>query len=117
MPGVIDGFYAAYLSGAAAYGLAILALRKGKVSGADVTGTKIAGTYEAAADGGNRLHIDVVLPGGGLLIQGAQTPPEGDSYEIDFVLPEDFLNRKSLRIDTKHGPINARFVRIGDIDD
>jgi hypothetical protein len=112
----IDGFYAAYLTGAAAYGLAILVLRNGRLVGADVAGTKISGTFEPAEGGGNRLRIEIVLQGGGLLIQGVQAPPEGESYSLDFVLPGDFLARPSLRIETKHGPINARFVRIGDVD-
>ena len=112
----IDAFYAVYLTGAAGPSLAMLALRKHKVIGTDLTGVKIFGSYEAIDGGAHRVSVTVGVAPNTYLLQGVNSGPE-DGYDVVFDLPEDFLARDFIRLETKYGPINARFVRLGDLDD
>ena len=48
----INGFYAAYLTGASLQGFAMLVFRNGKVVGVDVGGGKYDGTYSDSDRGG-----------------------------------------------------------------
>jgi hypothetical protein len=49
----INGFYAAYLTGSAGQGLAMLVFRNGTVVGVDAAGVKYDGTYRDRVLGSN----------------------------------------------------------------
>ena len=97
------------------------AVRKGRVIGTDIFGVNFSGSYDVDASestGWYRVRLKVTLPANTPVIQsGATSGPHGDVFEIDFRLPPDFLTRDFIRLETKYGPLNARFVRLGDIDD
>jgi hypothetical protein len=113
----INGFYAAYLTGATLQGFAMLVFRNGKVVGVDVGGGKYDGTYADSDVGGYAVKLKVSLPPNTALVQGVSTGPQGDNSEISFQLPLDFLSRPFLRIDAKHGPVNAKIVKLRELND
>jgi hypothetical protein len=113
----INGFYAAYLTGSAGQGLAILIFRNGQMVGVDILGARFDGHYADSHDTGHTVSLNVKLPPSMTLIQGGSTGPEGDDYTLTFYLPADFLSQEFVRIDTKHGPINAKLVKLRGLDD
>jgi hypothetical protein len=112
----INGFYAAYLTGAEGQGFALLVFRNGRLVGADARGVIFDGNYTADQGASHRVKLRVKLPANIHLIQGGTTGPQGETYELTFELPSDFLAQGFIRIEGKHGPVNTKFVRLGDLD-
>lgn len=112
----INGFYAAYLTGSAGQGFAMLVFRNGTIVGVDAAGAKYDGTYSDAG-GALSVKLKVSLPPETLLVQGVSTGPQGDNYELEFQLPVDFLSQPFIRIGAKHGPVNARLVKLRELHD
>jgi hypothetical protein len=112
----INGFYAAYLTGTAGQGFVMLVFRNGTIAGADAAGAKYDGTY---SDTGSAFSIKlkVSLPPNTLLVQGISTGPEGDNSELEFQMPADFLSQPFIRIIAKHGPVNAKLVKLREFND
>jgi hypothetical protein len=113
----INGFYAAYLSGVVGQGFALLIFRNGRIVGADALGVLYDGNYSTEHEASYRVKLNIKFPANIPLIQGGVTGPQGDSYELTFQMPHDFLLREFIRIEDKRGPINARLVKLGDLDD
>jgi hypothetical protein len=61
MNSLIEGFYAAYLTGSAGQGFAMLVFRHGTIVGVDVTGARYDGIYSEAANG-FPVRLQVSLP-------------------------------------------------------
>jgi hypothetical protein len=112
----IDGFYAAYLTGSSGQGLVMLIFRHGTIVGIDVAGAKYDGTYSDAG-GSFAIRLSIWLPPNILLVQGASTGPEGDSSELDFQLPGDFLSQPYVRVNAKHGPVNVKLTKLRELND
>src|SRR5690349_2569612 len=104
---LIDGFYAAYLTGSVGQGFAMLIFRQGTIVGVDVAGAKYDGTYSEEVNG-FPVNLKVSLPPNTLLVQGVSTGPQGDNSELDFRLPVDFLSLPFIRINAKHVPVNVK---------
>jgi hypothetical protein len=117
MPNPIDGFYAAYLSGTSGQGFALLECKKGIIVGADASGGVFDGEYTADTEDAYRVIIKTKVPPNTSLIQGGVSGPEGETREQSFMLPADFFRREFVRLETTHGPINAKLVRIREIVD
>jgi hypothetical protein len=113
----INGFYGAYLTGGASQGFAMLVFRNGTIVGIDVSGVKFDGTYKDTEDGGFSVKLTVSIPPNTLLIQGAKSGPETEKSELEFQLPVDFLSRPFIRIDGRHGPVNARLTKLRELND
>lgn len=113
----IDGFYATYLSAAEGQDFALFVLRKGKIVGADAIGIRYNGTYTTDQENGYHMQLCVNPPANLPLIQGRKTGSEGDAYNITFEVPSDFLLRDFIRIEDKDGPINAKIIKLDDLDD
>jgi len=112
----IDGFYAAYLTGAVLQGFAMLVFRNGKIVGADVGGVQYDGTYVDSGTG-FLVKLKVEIPPNATLIQGVTVGPQGDSSELDFRLPADFTSVPFIRVNAKHGPVNAKIVKVRELDE
>jgi hypothetical protein len=112
----INGFYAVYITGSARQGFAMLVFRNGKVVGVDVGGVKYDGTYNDSGTG-YAVKLKVVIPPNAPLVQGVSTGPQGDSSELEFQLPGDFLAKPFIRVDAKHGPVNAKIVKLREFDE
>jgi hypothetical protein len=112
----INGIYAAYLTGSAGQGFAMLVFRNGTIVGADVVGAKYDGTYR---DAGSALSVKlrVSLPANTLLVQGVSTGAQGDESELEFPIPTDFLSQPFIRVNAKHGPVNVKLVKLRELDD
>jgi hypothetical protein len=112
----INGIYAAYLTGSAGQGFAMLVFRNGTIVGVDVVGANYDGTYSDTGSGLS-VKLKVSLPANTLLVQGVSTGPQGDKSELEFQIPTDFLSRPFIRIDAKHGPVNVKLVRLRELHD
>jgi hypothetical protein len=110
----IDGFYAAYLTGSSGQGFCMLVFKDGIIVGADVMGAKYDGTF-TESDGGFAATLRVSIPPNTRLVQGPTIGPQGDDWEIDMQLPVDFLSQPFIRINSKHGPVNAKLVKLRDL--
>jgi hypothetical protein len=111
----IDGLYAAYLTGRSGQTFAMLLFGEQRVSGADAGGVMYDGKYIKTEDNGYHVTMDVKAPPHSALIQGAVTGVNGEQDHLNFSLPNDFSSRDFVRIETLHGPVNAKLVKVRDI--
>jgi hypothetical protein len=114
---VINGFYAVYLSTKIGQGFAMLLLRNGQIVGADASGVLLDGKYIESETNGYIAKVTVNTPANIQLMQGGFAGPQGESYDLDIPLPNDFLLRDFVRIETPRGPINAKFVKVRSLDE
>jgi hypothetical protein len=117
MSNSIDGFYTAYLTGKAGSGFAMFVARHGSFVGADMLGALYDGTIVESGGTGYTVTLAVKLPPNLPLIQGGVSGPQGEAFELTFHIPLNFLSEAFIRIDAKHGPLNAKLVKIRAIDD
>jgi hypothetical protein len=117
MTDALNGFYAAYLSGKAAQGFAMLVFRNGKIVGAGAFGDVFDGHYEDAGEGILSVTVLTKSPPNMALIQGGTTGPDGETNELTFKLPCNFSSQDHLRIETHRGPINVKLVKLRGLDD
>jgi hypothetical protein len=114
----IEGFYAAYLTGASGPGVALFMFRKGKIIGSDGFGAHFVGEYRLADPGkGYSLKLGVRIPANVQLIQGGNTGSKGDSYELTCELDPDFLSKEFIRVEDKYGPVNVKIEKVNDLDE
>jgi hypothetical protein len=111
-----NGFYAAYLTAANGQGFAILVFKDGKIVGVDVTSTKFDGTYTSTPTGFS-VTVLISLPPNTPLINGGMTGDQGETNEVTFQLPFDFLSQPFIRVEGKHGPVNVKLVLLREYDD
>jgi hypothetical protein len=112
----INGFYGAYLTGSAGQGFAMLIFKDGVIIGVDASGVKYDGTY-AYTENGYSIKLNVAVPANTLLVQGVNSGPQIDNSEIDIQLPLDFLSQPFVRIDGKHGPVNAKIIKLRELNE
>lgn len=117
MSASIDGFYAVYVTGTHGQGLAMVAFRKGRIVGADVGGFMYDGQYSECASGGFSVALSIKAPPNVPRVQGGITGPQGEEFQLDFVLPKDFDSQSFVRIDTLRGPVNAKLVKMRGLDE
>jgi hypothetical protein len=110
--GSIDGFYTAFVTGRGGNGFAMFLIRKGIVTGADFLGTIYDGIITPHDSEMYRVTVTSRLPPNITNIQGLTTGPDGDVVELSFTLPHNFLSEPFIRINSKNGPANAKFVKI-----
>lgn len=112
----INGFYAAYLTGSVNQGFAMLVFRNGTIVGVDAGGVKYDGTYTNTGSG-FAIKLNVFVPPNTFLVQGATIGPQGDKSELNFQLPVDFLSQPFIRINAKHGPVNAKITKLRELNE
>jgi hypothetical protein len=78
---MIDGIYTMTYRGAISWGIGVLVLRRGTVTGADAAGGLYDGRYVEQADN-VVLEMKMTVPAGMELVQG--TPPQPKPYEVPF---------------------------------
>lgn len=112
----IDGFYSCYMTGAEGNGFAMFVFQAGVISGADPLGVLFDGTYvENKTDFDARINVTV--PSGGTVIQGASAGPAGLTYQVTFKLKADFQEMDFFRIDTPLGAVNVRLKKLRTMTD
>ncbi len=85
--------------------------------GVDVAAVKYDGTYTDAGGSGFAVKLKVSIPPNTTLVQGVTTGPKGDVSELDFQLPNDFLSQPFIRVNAKHGPVNAKIMKLRELND
>jgi hypothetical protein len=106
---MLNGIYSVTFRGMADWGMGMLLLREGILTGADAGGVLYDGDY---TERGNEVALNVVMtiPPGVALVQG--TPPQSTPYSIrsEMVIPRRaFDNSETVRLDLPPGPVNAIF--------
>lgn len=94
----------------------MIVFRNGTIVGVDAAGAKYDGTYSETGNAFS-VKLKVSLPPNTLLIQGVSTGPQGDNSELEFQMPLDFPSQPFIRISAKHGPVNAKLVKLRELDD
>lgn len=108
----MEGFYVAYLTGAAGSSMAIFTFLRGVVVGADAGGMTYEGTYEVDEAASQVIgSLSYRVPAGVSLITGFQAP-EGSEIKMPFSIATSFADGDIVRIDTPAGPVNAKFQKI-----
>lgn len=113
----IDGFYTAFVTGREGNGFAMFLIRSGIVTGADFLGTIYDGIITSQDHDMHKITITSRLPPNITNIQGQKTGPDGDVVELSFTLPLNFLEEPFIRVNSKNGPANAKFVKIRDLNE
>lgn len=113
----IDGFYSAFLTGREGNTFAMFLIRQGVVTGADVLGGTYDGTVEAISNGAYRVKTIVRTPPNLPIIQGGMSGSGGDISEIEFILPATFMSEPFIAIKTKYGPVNAKIIKVRELND
>lgn len=109
---MVDGIYSITFRGAADWGLGMLVLREGTVTGADAAGATFDGVYKKD---GERVSFNLVMtvPPGVVLVQG--TPARPVSYEVQFAasVPIKALDSSEpVLLEMPPGPLNVIFKRL-----
>jgi hypothetical protein len=109
---MLDGFYALFYTGRVSSGFAMIVLRNGIVTGADVGGGLYDGKYTISPDERTIVGtIKVTTPPGVSLVTGAPASAEVSVQEFPLSLPAD-LNEQTVQIQTPTGPVNLKFKKI-----
>lgn len=116
MTDAIEGFYAAYLTAAGGNGMVLMALRCGRLVGADLGGVKYDGTYVEKDGKGYKVEVLVTVPPNIPLVQGMSSGPSPEPYTLVASFPQDFASQPFVRIEGKYGPVNGRFVKLRDLE-
>lgn len=107
----MEGFYAVYYTGVAGFGHAVLVIKDGIISGADVTGGVYDGKFTVGDSGGIVIEVRLTVPAGATLVTG-QTLPSPYSQTINASLSENFANGQPVPVQTPLGPVNAIFKKL-----
>lgn len=110
----MQGFYAIYYTGIAGFGHAVVVLKDGVVTGADVTGGTYDGTYEPAGEGYD-ISVALTMPAGTTLVTG-QSIAEPLTQTIKASLPAHFANGSPVAVTTPMGPVNVIFKKLRSIE-
>lgn len=110
-----DGFYSINFRGAADWGIGMLAVHNGKVTGVDVGGVTYDGS--AASTPGGNIGVSLVLnvPAGVALVQGI-SKPQPWQLPINVSVPEQSLgNGQPVAVGTPIGPVQVVFKKLRDL--
>ena len=102
-----DGIYTMTFRGAAGWGLGLLELRDGVVTGADAAGAMYDGTY-SESDASVTLNLSMIVPPGVTLVQGST--PKSIQYSVPFhaTIPKQAIEQNTpVLVELPPGPVNV----------
>lgn len=111
----MEGIYEIRFRGASDWGMGLLHLQGGKITGSDAGGVSYNGTYENQA-GALFVKITLTVPPGATLVQG--TAPQPRAYEVPFEakIPKEALeNQQPVLVSLPPGPVNVIFKKLRDL--
>ena len=108
----MEGFYAMYYTGIAGVGHAVIVLKDGIVTGADVSGGVYNGKY-VPNDGNYDFEVVLTVAAGSTLVTG-QTLSEPLDQEITATLSDNFANGQTVSVQSPMGPVNVVFKKLRD---
>lgn len=113
---MIDGFYLGYMSAVGGYSVVLFVFKDNVIVGADAGGVKFDGAYTLNPDSGSyNGSIKVTAPANITLVQGKTTGEDGLTYNVNFSMPENFLNQPFITIATPYGSVNVKLEKIRDM--
>jgi hypothetical protein len=109
---VMDGMYSMHFRGAADWGMGMLILQRGQITGADFSGALYDGSYRVE---GSEIEVRMTMtvPPGVTLVQG--TPAQPTKYEVPIYLriPISILEtQQPVLMQLPPGPVNVIFRRL-----
>ena len=113
----MEGIYTMTFRGAADWGMGMLVLRGGTVTGADMAGGLYDGRYIELSEA-LVLEMKMTVPAGVALVQG--TPPQDESYDLNFsfeVSKRAIENSEPVLVILPPGPINVIVKRLRSLED
>jgi len=106
---MVDGIYQITFRGAADWGMGVLILKDGIITGADVGGALYDGTYSDVGDSISS-NITLTVPPGVTLVMGTQ--PQSKEYSFQFTLSlskQAIETRQPVLAQLPVGPVNVIF--------
>jgi T3SS negative regulator,GrlR len=108
-----DGIYSITFRGATDWGLGMLVLRSGRLTGADVGGVLYDGRYHEQA-GSLIIEAELTVPPGATMVQGVPARPQ--TYKVPFtaLVPQTAIREGTpILINMPPGPVNViiKFLR------
>ena len=104
-----------FTAGASGEGVLVVLITGERIVGADLSGVTIDGSL-VASEYETKLYAKLTVPEGVHVVQGVTAPKDGLSYEVSASLPPDVFSEDYVTIETPHGPVNARFVKLRDFE-
>ncbi len=114
---MLDGIYSITFRGAVDWGMGLLILRKGLVTGSDVGGVHYDGRYR---DLGSAVEINLTMtvPPGATLVQGTPAQPTAYTVPVNVTIPKtDIESRQPVLLELPQGPVNIIFRRLRELSD
>jgi hypothetical protein len=116
MTAPVEGFYSVYMTGKEGQGFAMIIFMAGRLIGADAAGCMFDGQYVEGGEGIS-VSLSIKAPPNVPRVQGGLTGSQGEENHLDFHLPQNFASNEFVRIDTQHGPVNVKLIRLRGISD
>jgi hypothetical protein len=109
---MVDGIYSITFRGAADWGLGMIVLHGGTVTGADAAGATYDGTYKAEGESVS-FRLTMTVPPGVVLVQGTRARPVSYDIPIAASVPAKALeNSEPVTLEMPPGPVNVIFRRL-----
>jgi hypothetical protein len=108
----MDGIYSITFRGAADWGMGMLILQNGQVTGADASGVTYDGTF---VDTGPyiELHVTMSVPPGVALVQGVPAQSKAYTIPINQMIPKSAIETsQAILLQLAPGPVNVIFRRL-----
>jgi len=106
---MLNGIFKITFRGSADWGMGILILKDGIVTGADVGGIKYDGKYKENKNC-IEINLELTVPPGATLVMG--TPPQSKEYTIPIILSvnkKDIEKNETILLELPQGPVNVIF--------
>ncbi|ABN78106.1 hypothetical protein [Cereibacter sphaeroides] len=109
----MDGFYAAYFTGEAGFGFALLIFDRETIVGVDETGVQYDGSYKESED---RIFVRIQIraPAGVTLVTGQSLSAPTEQL-LSTSMGRDFANGQHVELDTEMGRVNVIFKKLKDL--
>ena len=110
-----NAIYAMYYTGGSGSGHAVFVMLDGTVSGADVTGGVLDGTYAIGDDERVSFDVTLIAPAGVTLVTGQTAGVDPIEQQISATLPLGMGGGSPVQIHTPMGPVNVIFKKLRDL--
>lgn len=107
--------YNVFVTGSAGSNVILLYIDDKIVGGIDAGTGKYRGTVQHLPEGGIRGTVSLTINPGQPLITGGVSASNAPAIPIQFDLPPNFDDARTILISTPIGPVNARFEKVMDI--
>ncbi len=107
--------YSVFVTGSAGSNIVLLYVDDKVVGGIDAGTGQYRGTAVRLPDGGLRGTVQLTVKPGQPLLTGGVAPEGMPAIPIQFDLPPNFDDARTILITTPIGPVNARFEKLMEI--